>query len=105
MILVRRKQIVLVAAWLCLMCADALADFNPFASEVINVSLNGLNYPNYLPAPGQRINLPAFNNPDDALGAPSGGGTSTPNNGDVVTLGGFGGQIVLAFDHDVQNNR
>ena len=29
-----------------------MADFNPFAAEVINISINGANEPNYLPAPG-----------------------------------------------------
>ncbi|MGD9110004.1 MAG: hypothetical protein PVG93_03595, partial [Phycisphaerales bacterium] len=81
-----------------------MADFNPFASEVINISLNGPNEPNYLPAPGQRINVWPFNVPENALGSPNGGGTQTPNNDGIITLGGFGGQIVLAFDHDVENN-
>jgi hypothetical protein len=82
----------------------ATADFNPFATEVIDISLNGPNEPYYLPAPGQRINVPAFNQAKAVLGSPVGGGTFTPNNDGIVTLGGFGGQIVVAFDHDVENN-
>ncbi len=87
---------------LLLLAVNATAtDYNPFACDVIDISLNGPSAPGYLPAPGQRINVPDFNDPNKALGAPSSGGTMTPNNGSVVTLGGFGGQIVLAFDHDV----
>lgn len=86
-----------------LTCEAVFADFNPFASDVIDISLNAPYFPAYLPAPGQRVNVTGWNDPCDALGPVSGGGTMTPNNSDVVTLGGFGGQIVLAFDHDVQN--
>ena len=82
----------------------AMADFNPFAAEVINISLNGPNTPFYLPAPGQKVNVWAFYLAEIALGSPNGGGTQLQNNDEVVTLGGFGGQIVLAFDHDVENN-
>lgn len=81
-----------------------MAEFNPFASELINISLNGPNEPNYLPAPGYWLGDEMFNKPEKALGAPLGGGTGTPNNNSVVSLGGFGGQIVLAFDHDVEDN-
>lgn len=62
-----------------------------FASAVIE----------YRPAPGQFINDPQFNNPAMALGAPIGGGTSQPSNAKVVSLGGFGGSITLAFDQTV----
>ena len=81
-----------------LMPRIAMADFNPFASDVINISLNGPNQPYYLPAPGQRINDPCYSDCNLVFGAPSRGADSG------VTLGGFGGQIVLVFDHDVENN-
>ncbi|HBS28485.1 MAG TPA: hypothetical protein DEB06_03315 [Phycisphaerales bacterium] len=55
----------------------------------------------YAPAPGQFINNPSFNNPARAIGPPTGGGTATPDNTSVVSLGGFGGSITLAFDHTV----
>lgn len=77
--------------------------FNPFASEVIDISPNYLDFPTYRPAPGQWVNYPHFNDPNNALGAPD-GVTSLPAILAIVSLGGFGGQIVLAFDHDVENN-
>jgi hypothetical protein len=64
---------------------------SPFATRVVE----------YSPAPGQFVNDPFFNDPAQALGPPSGGGTSAPNNESIVTLGGFGGYIVLVFDHTV----
>lgn len=67
---------------------------NPFAATVID----------YAPAPGQLVNDPAFNDPARALGPPVGGGTLTPNNNDLVSLGGFGGSITLAFDHTVTDD-
>ena len=63
----------------------------PFASSVVDFS----------PAPGEFVNDPNFNDPPRALGPPSGAGTSAPNNMSVVSLGGFGGYIVLGFDHTV----
>ncbi|MBC7771820.1 MAG: hypothetical protein H7210_04955 [Pyrinomonadaceae bacterium] len=53
------------------------------------------------PAPGQFVNNPLFNDPSRALGAPVGGGTLAADNSKVVSLGGFGGSITLAFDHTV----
>lgn len=76
----------------------------PFAVEVIDISINSPYEPNYLPAPGQWVNNPFFNEAYRALGPVIGGGRSVQNNDDIVSLGGFGGKIVLAFDHDVQNN-
>lgn len=70
------------------------ADHAPFAVRVVD----------YSPAPGQFVNNPAFNDPTRALGPPSGGGTLAPNNVSVVTLGGFGGSITLAFDHRVEDH-
>ena len=99
-----RRFILLMAMTVLLTCASAIAQYNPFAGQIVDISLNEPNVPKYLPAPGQRINLTTFNNALKALSKPSGGGTETPNNGDVVTLGGFGGRIVLAFDHDVEDN-
>ena len=79
--------------------------YDPFASSVIDISLNAPNYPAYLPAPGQWVNklYPVFNDPNKALGPIQGGGTNDQNNDDIVSLGRLGGQIVLAFDHDVQD--
>jgi len=64
---------------------------HPFAVRVLE----------FAPAPGQFVNHPDFNDPARGLGPPSGGGTSAPNNTSVVSLGGFGGYIVLGFDHTV----
>jgi hypothetical protein len=64
---------------------------HPFAAAVIA----------YAPAPGQYVNNPAFSDPGRVLGPPSGGGTTTPDHNSVVTLGGFGGFIVLGFDAPV----
>jgi hypothetical protein len=58
----------------------------------------------YAPAPGQFVDDPKFDDPTRALGPPQGGGTSQPNNASVVTLGGFGGSITLAFDHTVMDD-
>ncbi len=63
----------------------------PFASRVVD----------YTPAPGQFVNNAAFNDPSRALGPPTGGGTISPINTSLVTLGGFGGSITLAFDSPV----
>lgn len=63
----------------------------PFANQVTA----------YDPAPGQFVNNSAFNDPTKALGPPSGGGTLSPDNSSVVSLGGFGGSITLGFDHTV----
>ncbi len=72
-----------------LAAAGALAaGAHDFASRVVE----------YRPAPGQRVQDPEFNDPERALGAPTGGGLRTPDNTGLVTLGGFGGSITLAFD-------
>ncbi len=81
----------------CCSAALLLADPSPslaqpdFAVRVID----------YSPAPGQFVNNPAFNDPTRALGPPVGGGTINPDNSKLVTLGGFGGSITLAFDHTI----
>ncbi|HED53637.1 MAG TPA: hypothetical protein ENJ00_05485 [Phycisphaerales bacterium] len=71
--------------------AAPVARADDFAVKVID----------YSPASGQFVNDPAFNDPTRALGAPVGGGTINPDNTSLVTLGGFGGSITLAFDHTV----
>ncbi len=55
----------------------------------------------YQPAPGQFINNPLFNHPSRALGPPIGGGTISADNTKLVSLGGFGGSIVLRFSQPV----
>jgi hypothetical protein len=74
-------------------CSLAVAE-SPFAARVVE----------YAPAPGQFVNDANFNDPTRALGPPQGGGTSQPNNASVVTIGGFGGSITLAFDHTVMDD-
>jgi len=64
---------------------------SPFAARVVE----------YAPAPGQWVNDERFNQPTAALGEPFGGGLAEPGDANVVTLGGFGGSITLAFDHTV----
>ncbi len=64
---------------------------SPFATQVLA----------YAPAPGQFVNDAGFNNSENALGPPAGGGTNDPNNESVVTLGAFGGFLVLGFDHTI----
>ncbi|MDX2116020.1 MAG: hypothetical protein SFZ24_10455 [Planctomycetota bacterium] len=56
----------------------------------------------YAPAPGQFVNNAQFNQPSRALGPPGvAGGTLAPDNSKAVTLGGFGGSIVLRFSEPV----
>ena len=85
----------LLACMLVFTYAEAVAlafvAASPFATSVVE----------YAPAPGQFVNDPNFNDPQETLGPPLGGGTSAPDNESVVTLGGFGGYIVLGFDHTV----
>jgi hypothetical protein len=72
------------------MAGPAIGD-SPFATRVLE----------YAPSPGQFVNVAALNDPSRALGPPIGGGTVSPSNTSVVTLGGFGGSITLGFDHVV----
>ena len=58
----------------------------------------------YRPAPGQFVQDPAFHAPPAALGPPVGGGTGDADDTKAVTLGGFGGYIVLAFDHTIADD-
>ncbi len=81
------------SALLCLLLAvPAVA--SPFATSVLD----------YTPGAGQFINSSMFNDPTEALGAPTGGGTYSPNNTSLVSLGGFGGSLTLAFDHRVMDD-
>ncbi|MBL0926388.1 MAG: hypothetical protein IBJ11_01890 [Phycisphaerales bacterium] len=83
-----------VAAALAVAAAAARARGQDFADRVLS----------YTPAPGQLINDPAFNDPARALGPPVGGGISAPDNSKLVTLGGFGGSIVLGFSQTVRHD-
>ena len=67
---------------------------SPFAVEVVR----------YDPAPGQFANHAAFNDSEESLGPPDGMGTANGNNSSVVGLGGFGGFLVLRFDHLVEDH-
>jgi len=81
---------------LCALCVSAVnapvfASGGDFATSVLN----------FTPAPGQFINDPNFSDPARALGAPVGGGLFAADNSKLVSLGGFGGSITLAFDAPV----
>ena len=68
---------------------------SPFAASVID----------YAPAAGQFANNPRYANPLKALGPPVGGPSpNQPDTSSLVSLGGFGGSITLAFDHEVRDN-
>lgn len=67
---------------------------SPFAVEVVY----------YDPAPGQFVNSVGLGDPSRALGAPDGHGLFTGNGNSVVTLGGFGGSLILRFDHVVEDH-
>jgi len=82
-----------LCALIALISSHAVVQATPFATRVLE----------YTPAPGQFVRNPTFANPAAALGAPVGGGLSAPDNTKCVTLGGFGGRIVLGFDSPVAN--
>lgn len=86
-------SIAAVLAVLC-MAPGSRAGDSSFASSVVS----------YQPAPGQFVNSAQYNDAARVLGAPTGGGTVNPDNTGVVTLGGFGGSIVLGFDRSIQND-
>ncbi|HQP32208.1 MAG TPA: PKD domain-containing protein, partial [Deltaproteobacteria bacterium] len=72
-----------------------IVDRSPFAATVID----------YTPAAGQFTDTPRYANPLKALGPPAGGASPyQPDTSSVVSLGGFGGAITLAFDHEVKDN-
>lgn len=73
------------------LAAKAAAGADDFASAVVS----------YSPACGQFVNNANYNNPSRALGPPAAGGTLTGDNTKVVSLGGFGGSIILKFDETV----
>jgi hypothetical protein len=58
----------------------------------------------YRPAPGQFVQDPALNDPTRALGPPVGAGVHDGDHTKAVTLGGFGGTIVLGFDRRVPDD-
>lgn len=70
------------------------ASGSPFATIVVS----------YDPAPGQFVNHELLGDPTQAVGAPDGRGLVDGNDASVVTLGGFGGSIVLAFDAPVEDD-
>ncbi|MCK4872482.1 MAG: hypothetical protein KAS72_07130 [Phycisphaerales bacterium] len=81
-----------IAGVLCIaLAACAHAQASDFATIVID----------YQPAPGQLINDPLFSDPQQAIGAPVGGGAYESDNSKLVTLGAFGGSITLGFDQTV----
>jgi len=84
--------------WASIAWVQVLSGGEPFAVSVID----------YSPAPGQFVNHVSdegfiINDPLVALGAPVAGGTMD-GSVDVVTLGGFGGSITVAFDHMVEDH-
>jgi hypothetical protein len=81
-------------AMLCLLLTPAAVAQSPFASAVLE----------YSPAPGQFVNDPLYVDTAKALGAPLGDNPSTPSNDSLVSLGGFGGSLTLAFDHTVMDD-
>ncbi|HPC17717.1 MAG TPA: thrombospondin type 3 repeat-containing protein [Candidatus Hydrogenedentes bacterium] len=72
-----------------LLIAAPMAFANPWASRVVA----------YQAGSGA-----LFTDPSKALGPPSGGGPSTPNNDSLVSLGGPGGYLVLEFDSPVEDD-
>jgi len=87
------SRISIIALLSCGMAMPALAQ-SAFATRIIE----------YTPAPGQFVNHPSFNDPARALGTPVGGGASAPNNTSQVSLGGFGGTLVLGFDQTIMDD-
>lgn len=76
-------------------CVVTIVASSPFATTMCA----------YSPAPGQFVNDSQYNDPYKALGPPTGGQTPLqPDNSSIVSLGGFGGSITLAFDHAVRDN-
>jgi hypothetical protein len=85
---------ILFLSILFLTAVQGLFAYNPFVTQVID----------YNSAPGVWADIEEYSNPDKVIGPPCGGGAYTPNNSSVVSLGGFGGSITLAFDHDVKDD-
>ncbi len=57
----------------------------------------------FRPAPGQFVNLEITTDPSGALGPVAGGGSDPATEG-IVSLGAFGGYIVLGFDRPILND-
>ncbi|MEW6250570.1 MAG: hypothetical protein AB1716_07970, partial [Planctomycetota bacterium] len=74
--------------------AGAAGGQTPFAVRVVD----------FQPAPGQFVQWPAYMDPNAAVGPPVGGGTVQPDNSKLVSLGGFGGTITLAFERAVRDD-
>lgn len=97
------KKIISVFLVVLVKSVIVFADFSPFASSVIKISQD---FPtDYIMAPSQfaRHSVPynqQFLDPTAAIGSPD----IEFELKSVVTLGGFGGTIVLAFDHNVEDN-
>jgi hypothetical protein len=87
----KRRLTVVLSAFALVAAARAQS---PFASAVVRFD----------PAPGQWVNDSLYNDPAKALGAPLGDDPCQPNNNSLVSLGGFGGALVLAFDHTVMDD-
>lgn len=59
----------------------------------------------FLPAPGQFTNESSFRDADCLIGKGSGTGTnSAPQTTGLVSLGGFGGYVILGFDQPIYND-
>ncbi len=67
---------------------DISINFSPYATLIIE----------YKPAAGQFINKPPFGTPDDASSVLG------PPNGTIISLGGFGGYIIVGFEQAIKND-
>lgn len=81
-----------LAAALFLMPATALG--TSYATRVIE----------FVPAPGQFMNLDITTDNSGVLGAPATGTGDDPATDGIVSLGAFGGYVVLGFDSPVKND-
>lgn len=86
--------LIATAAGFVVIAGSTGAVASSFASAVVS----------YDPAPGQFVNHESLGDPAHALGPPDGRGVIDGNDATVVTLGGFGGAIVLAFDAPVNDD-
>jgi len=97
-----RRTVLSIACGVVWVCARPVGA-NNFAATVIDTGFSSIN-PDYRPGMGQFVNNGSYNDPNKAVGAPVGAGTGVQDTTKVVSLGGFGGQIILAFDHDVEDD-
>ncbi len=86
-----RQSVPIICFALALVAARSARAEQPYATTVID----------FQPAPGQFVNDPLFNDPAAAIGWPIGMDPNIPSNESLVSLGGFGGSLTLAFDHTV----